>query len=209
MKKSLFVAIEGIDRSGKSSLVASLKRSLQKKGFQASAINYPNRQSHTGKLISEVLSGKHTIAKEAMHLLFSANRWEDKARLEGLLRNSEEPGSLPTVILCDRYILSGVSYSIANGLPEKFCTFSDKGMLEPDLTIFLDVPPATVETRSGFGEELYENREFQEKVYSSMKQLLAAYRHKRILNASQEEVHAISLKCILDLMEENTGAISV
>ncbi|KAI5189666.1 dTMP kinase [Nematocida minor] len=203
MKKSLFVVIEGIDRSGKSSLARTLKNTLTEKGYRVHLISFPNRENQTGKLISSVLSGEKVLEKEAMHLLFSANRWEDKSIIETLLSRNENAGcnATPSVILCDRYILSGVSYSMANGLSEKFSFASDKGMIEPDLTLFLNVSPETAEKRAGFGVELYERRELQEKVYVAMKKLLEKYEHKLIPSKSQEEMHAISLDYILDLLK--------
>ena len=41
-------------------------------------IRFPNRESITGKQINEYLLGKQKMADEAIHLLFSANRWECK-----------------------------------------------------------------------------------------------------------------------------------
>lgn len=199
MKKSLFVAIEGIDRSGKSSLVRALENSLLEKGYFVSVIRYPNRNNHTGQLINDVLNGKKVLSKESMHLLFSANRWEDKERLEGLIRPSTDQ-SMRSVVLCDRYILSGLSYSVANGIPVKFAMASDKGQIIPDITLFLDVSPETVESREGFGTEIYENRPFQEKVYESMKELVEEYEHKKIPSMKQDEMHSSALSYILNLL---------
>ncbi|EHY66869.1 thymidylate kinase [Nematocida ausubeli] len=198
MQKSLFVVIEGIDRSGKSSLAAALKTSLASHGVVADVISYPNRKNMTGMLISQVLAGDKEFIKEATHLLFSANRWEDKERIENLM----QPCEYTRVILCDRYILSGISYSIANGIPKEFAMASDKGMTLPDLTIFLDVSPETASARAGFGLEIYEKKEFQQKVYTEMKCLLDKYRHTVIPSETQEEMHRIALKRILDLIAE-------
>lgn len=196
MKKSLFIVVEGIDRSGKSSLVSALENTLIKRGFNVHILRYPNRLNNTGKLISEVLSGNTVVSKETAHLLFSANRWEDKSKIEELLNDNLN------IILCDRYILSGISYSLANGLPEKFIINSDKGMTEPDLTLFLDVSPTIAAQRSGFGEEIYEKREFQESVYIIMKELLEKYNHKIIQSVPHEEMHRIALEYILELIRE-------
>ncbi|KAI5165501.1 dTMP kinase [Nematocida sp. AWRm79] len=186
---SLFVVVEGIDRSGKSSLIKKLESSLVSQGISTKVLNYPNRNNLTGKLISEILSGHRAFPKEVTHLLFSANRWEDKELLELSEYN---------VILCDRYVLSGQSYSIANGIPKEFAFASDKGIKLPDLTLFLDVSPEIAATREGYGEEVYEKKEFQQKVYTTMKDLLNLYTHEVIRSDTQESVHNEALKHILN-----------
>ncbi|EIJ89314.1 dTMP kinase [Nematocida parisii] len=186
---SLFVVVEGIDRSGKSSLIKKLENSLISQGISTKVLNYPNRNNLTGKLISEILSGHRAFPKEVTHLLFSANRWEDKELLELSDYN---------VILCDRYVLSGQSYSIANGIPKEFAFASDKGIKLPDLTLFLDVSPEIAATREGYGEEVYEKKEFQQKVYTTMKDLLHLYTHEVIRSGTQESVHNEALKHILN-----------
>ena len=42
----------------------------------------------------------------------------------------------------------------------------DRGLLTPDLVLYLDLLPKDAASRGGYGEERYENVEFQEKVRS-------------------------------------------
>lgn len=44
-------------------------------------------------------------------------------------------------IICDRYWYSGVAYSAAKGLDLDWCINSDKGLIEPDLIIYLKADP--------------------------------------------------------------------
>ena len=46
----------------------------------------------------------------------------------------------------------------------KWCQQSDSGLPKPDLVIFLDLEPKVAQTRGQYGEERYENLEFQDKV---------------------------------------------
>lgn len=57
-----------------------------------------------------------------------------------------------------------MTFSHAKGLDLEWCQAPDKGLLEPDLVIFLDLPIEVAMQRGGFGEERYEKRELQEKV---------------------------------------------
>ena len=97
------------------------------------------------------------LEDHAIHLLFSANRWEALPQLLSAL------GAGQTLIL-DRYIYSGIAFSVAKGLDYTYCRMPDVGLPKPDAVIFLDLPPELAEGREGFGGERYEKRELQEKV---------------------------------------------
>jgi dTMP kinase len=93
----------------------------------------------------------------ALHLLFSANRWETAAVIRSHL-------SAGTHVVVDRYSASGMAYSVANGLDLGWCESTERGLPVPDLVMYLHVTPETAEKRDGFGSERYEKREFQERV---------------------------------------------
>jgi len=84
---------------------------------------------------------------EAVHLLFSMNRWEKREELIKLLLNEG------VNIICDRYAFSGVAYSAAKGLDFNWCLNADKGLIMPDLVFYFDVSMDTIKKRAGFGEE--------------------------------------------------------
>ena len=71
------------------------------------------------------------MGNEAVHLLFSMNRWENKSQLMEILRSG-------TDIVCDRYAYSGVAYSVAKGLDFEWCLGADRGLILPDLVIYFD-----------------------------------------------------------------------
>lgn len=68
----------------------------------------------------------------------------------------------------DRYCYSGAAFTMAKGLEglnAEWCKSIERGKLpEPDQTYFMDIPIDVAQKRSGFGEERYEKKEFQEKV---------------------------------------------
>ena len=45
-----------------------------------------------------------------------------------------------------------------------WCKSPDHGLPEPDLVIFVDLPPQVAAARAGYGQERYEKVEFQLKV---------------------------------------------
>ncbi len=74
-------------------------------------------------------------------------------------------------IVMDRYAYSGVAYSAAKGLDLDWCKAPDHGLPEPDIVLFVDLPPEVAAARAGYGEERYEPLEFQVKVRKMFDQL--------------------------------------
>lgn len=71
-----------------------------------------------------------------------------------------------TVVLCDRYAYSGVAYSSAKGLDIEWCKKSDNGLPKPDVVIYIDASLQKINSRKNYGNEKYENNNFQSKVKS-------------------------------------------
>lgn len=96
----------------------------------------------------------------AIHLLFSANRWEKALFIKQQI-------AAGYTIVCDRYVYSGMVYSAAKNNPElslEWAKSPDIGLPKPDLVVFLDLEPEEAERRGGWGEEKYEKKEIQLRV---------------------------------------------
>ncbi|OAY72818.1 Thymidylate kinase [Ananas comosus] len=113
------IVFEGLDRSGKTSQCGKLLSYLKGKGLSVEAWRFPDRSTGVGQMISSYLANQSNLDNRAIHLLFSANRWEKRALMENKLQSG-------ITLIVDRY-----SYS---GAPEA-------GLIAPDLVIYLDVPP--------------------------------------------------------------------
>ncbi|EAX97024.1 thymidylate kinase family protein [Trichomonas vaginalis G3] len=150
-----FILFEGCDGSGKSTQCKLLANSgLFPKVEQ---MCFPDRTTEIGQMINAYLKKSSNLVDEAIHLLFTANRWELSPKIKELLNNG-------TTIICDRYYYSGVVYSAAKGMDVDWCLAPEKGLPQPDLVIFIDISPEVQAKRKGFGEEIYEKTEFQNKV---------------------------------------------
>lgn len=155
-----FIVFEGLDRSGKSTQCALLVERLREKGESVEHIRFPDRSTAIGQMLNAYLSGVRQLEDHAVHLLFSANRWEVAPEIERLISEGVS-------VVVDRYYYSGCVYSAAKqiqGLGLEWARHPDVGLPRPDLCIFLDVSPETVAARGGFGEEIYERRETQARV---------------------------------------------
>jgi dTMP kinase len=155
----LLIAFEGCDRSGKSTQSRLLCDNLTQRGYSSELRRFPRRESIIGDLIDKYLKLDLSICDEAIHLLFSANRWENIDEINQLL-------SKGTIVILDRYISSGRVFSIAKGLDREWCIYPDLGLPTPTITILLDLDPENASKRGEYGEERHDTQDFQIRVRS-------------------------------------------
>lgn len=166
-KRGALIVIEGVDRSGKTSQAKQLVESLRKLNVKAEGISFPDRSTDSGKVIAEYLKQpQHKLHDNAIHLLFTANRWEKFDLMRDMLLSGK-------TIVVDRYSYSGVAYSAAK-MPEN-CNLDwfkspESGLIKPDRVFLLTLSDEAMSNRPGFGTERYENVEMQRKVKNVYKQ---------------------------------------
>ncbi|WWC86178.1 thymidylate kinase [Kwoniella dendrophila CBS 6074] len=153
--RGAFIVFEGLDRCGKSTQVSRLVDRLEREGRKARLQKFPDRTTAIGKMIDAYLQSKAEMDDHAIHLLFSANRWECAAAIK---RDLEQG----ITVIADRYAFSGIAFSAAKGLPFDFCLQPDKSLPLPDLTLYLTLPQEEASGRSQFGEERYETVSMQQ-----------------------------------------------
>lgn len=164
-KRGAFIVLEGVDRCGKTTQVARLVSTLQSQGLAAEAIRFPDRTTTIGTMINAYLANATELDDHAIHLLFSANRWEAMAALRAKL-------AAGTTLVCDRYAYSGVAFSASKvGIDFEWCKQCDRGLPRPDVVVYLDISTEAAAKRGQYGEERYENQEMQAKVRENFRKL--------------------------------------
>lgn len=157
-KRGLFFVLEGIDRTGKTTQAARLVESMAAKGHSVKAMRFPDRTTASGKVLSDYLKQATEVDDAAIHLLFSANRWEARGSLLAALNAG-------THVFVDRYAYSGVVFSaMKDKMPLTWCMGPDAGLPRPDHVLWLDMPVEEAAKRGDYGEERYENIATQLKV---------------------------------------------
>lgn len=173
--RGLFIVFEGLDRSGKSTQVNLLVNLLN-----AVRISFPDRNLPTGRIINNYLTSQDNLDDHAVHLLFSANRWERCKFILDTLNSGRH-------IVCDRYAYSGVAYTMSKGLNKQWCMMPDAGLPKPDLVFYMQAEPELLARRGNYGEERYEKIEFQKKVRMNFEEIFASQDNVRIMNALDSE----------------------
>jgi dTMP kinase len=133
----MFIVIEGIDGSGKSTQIELVAQALRKSlvpTTEVQTVKFPVYDSPTGSLIQKMLQGglrsKETCT--VFQALMATNRRE--------FAYNYDP-NVGTILLADRYTLSGLVYGLAQGLQKDWLDAINLFLPEPTVTIFLDVPP--------------------------------------------------------------------
>jgi len=179
-----FIVLEGLDRSGKTTQCAKIAEELRKSHSNVVEMKFPDRTTAIGKLINDYLvNHDFELNDQAIHLLFSANRWEVSTKIKALISEG-------AIIVADRYVYSGIAFSSAKGLDIDWCAAPDRGLPEPDVVLFLDVDEQTAISRGGYGLERYETKEMQEKVRQQFLKLKTPTWHWILASGSADEVFA-------------------
>jgi dTMP kinase len=74
--RGAFIVVEGLDKAGKSTQCEALVKNLQQDDIPVKHIRVPDRTTPVGKIINSYLKGEIQMDDHAIHLLFTANRWE-------------------------------------------------------------------------------------------------------------------------------------
>lgn len=198
-KRGIFVVFEGVDRSGKSTQCRLLVESLKKNQREAELRRCPERSTAIGQVIDQYLTKKINLDDRAVHLLFSANRWEMQQDIRDTLMKGID-------VVCDRYAYSGVAFSAAKPSLARdidWCKAPDAGLPEPDVIIYLVLSQDQAQSREGFGGERYEETEMQQRVAKNFQQFITQRWHivdaARSIDAVQNNILDIVTNKLHDL----------
>ncbi|SRR6266568_3932291 len=166
--KGLYIALEGIDGSGKTTQVERLVSELQKQGKEVIHTREPRKGvGLIGKLIQDILHGKANVSPVAFQYLFSADR---QMQHQELILPALADGK---VVITDRCFWSAIPYGLLdtnepieqNSIHQKLVAQSILSFYHeftiPDKTFYLDVSLDTAIDRITKGEgvhEIYEDR---------------------------------------------------
>src|SRR5580704_14824805 len=115
-----FIAIEGIDGSGKRTQLDLLARELRSRGVDCAQFSFPRYESSFGRLVAQYLNGDFgpltAVDAHLSALLYAGDRFEAKPDLKAAL-------STGNIVLSDRYVASNMAHQTARMAPELRTTF--------------------------------------------------------------------------------------
>jgi len=179
MKKNYFIALEGIDGSGKSTQVKLLKENFEKAGYKVYSTFEPT-DSPIGKIIRDIFNGRMDADHRTIAALFVADRLDHILnKKDGILKKLEEGYT----VITDRYYFSSYAYHSVhmdmNWVISSNALAAD--LLRPDLNIYIDIDPTITIERINKGRattELYETLENLQNVRSKYLEVMSLLRSK-------------------------------
>ena len=138
----MLIAICGIDGSGKTTQIKMLSKRLSQYSeiyVTKQPTDFYRTYDRFRKVVNREIAMNENIIYELALLAASDKRrhYEDE-----IYHNRNK------IILCDRYIYSGYAYFIARGFSEiNWLTSLNEGLLLPDFTFYIDVPPEVALSR--------------------------------------------------------------
>jgi dTMP kinase len=152
----VFVAIEGIDGSGKGTQAALLAEAARGAGRTAALFSFPLYDGNPfSTAIADYLNGAFgtvdQVHPELSGLLYACDRHHARPALAEALAAND-------LVVCDRYVASNLAHQGAKLEGEerrrllawlRDVEFGEFGLPRPDLTIFLDLEPADARTLVG------------------------------------------------------------
>lgn len=151
----MFIVLEGVDGSGKSTQIANLQAMLSEQGIATEYLHFPRFDApYFGDLIARFLRGELGSVEQVdpyiVAMLYAGDRRDAAQMIRGWLDEGN-------VVICDRYVYSNIGYQCAKVEDEaererlrewilslEYDYFS---IPRPDVSLFLDVPEAFTERK--------------------------------------------------------------
>lgn len=171
--RGLFIALEGGDGVGKSTQRDLLGRWLEDRGFAVVLTREPGG-TELGRYLREALLHGGHVDPRTEALLFATDRAH---HVHSVIGPALERGAM---VVTDRYLDSSVAYQgaardLGVGEVRDLSLWATEGLL-PDLTVLLDLDPATAALRRAAAPDRLEREpgEFHQRVREVFLQLAAA-----------------------------------
>jgi len=172
---SNFLVFEGGDGSGTTTQISLLTERLKVLKKPVFFPTFEPTDSPIGKLIRQALKKEITLDPGTLAYLFAADRNEHLYGENGIIAKTQKG----VLVASDRYVLSSLVYQgieCGDLLPNTL----NSAFPAPQITFFLDIDPQVALNRMKERStlEIYEYREFQEKVREKYLSLVEKYREK-------------------------------
>lgn len=139
----MFISFEGIDGSGKTTVIRRLNELMNDDGYKTEVLQEPGSTSSALKIRSIIMDDD--IAPETEFLLFQAARSE---LIDKRIKPALDKGK---IVICDRYIDSTIAYQgggrgVEKDIIETLTPFVTR-WITPDITFYLRISEKTAQKR--------------------------------------------------------------
>ena len=193
----MLIAVEGIDGSGKTTIVKFLEEELRRMGYDVLSLKEPT-DSEWGKKIRESFKDRSLKPEEELELFLKDREFNVQNNILPAL----EAGK---IVIMDRYYYSTIAYQGSLGLDiDEIRRLNEMIAPKPDLVIILDVHPEIALERirmRGDKPNRFEDLEYLKKVreiFLSLKNNVVVIDAERDIDSVKSDVLEIVLRHIAD-----------
>lgn len=204
----LFITIEGIDGSGKTTQINLLKKYIENKGFNVIFVREPGGNKISERIRKIILDvNNKEMDNIAEVLLYASSRAQ---LVSQVIKPELKKGS---IVICDRFVDSSVAYQgfgrkIDINIIKKINNIATRH-LSPDITFFLDLDPKRSIERKKEQKKLdrmeNEKQYFYNSVYHGYLELAKKEPERiKVIDATQnvEEIHMDMTNHLEDLINK-------
>jgi len=142
LSNGILIAFEGIDGTGKTSIISALLKRLTDDGFSVVTFKEPTNETEAGKKIRNSYFDGRASLEEELQWFIDDREWNVKERILPSLAEKK-------IVLMDRYFFSTACYQGVR-MNDDWSGILKTNRLkfpEPDLTIIIDVGPRILQQR--------------------------------------------------------------
>lgn len=209
--KGLYIALEGIDGSGKTTQVEELAEYFKSKGKEVVLTREPRKEGLIGDIVQQVLTGKVKMSSVGLQYLFSADR---HLHQEEVILPALKEGK---VIISDRCFWSAIVYGILDRMKSNYdykmadALLVSQSILSmyhqfivPDYTFLLKVTLQTAMSRIAGKDdikEIYEDREKLEKVIEGYNWLAKKFKKEITVADGEGNVEKVTESIVKEIFK--------
>lgn len=192
------IALEGLDHSGKATLVTRLSEYLKQQGNTHAVIDFPRYSTPIGKLISTWLTDKKEAVSYENKYAFELLQAADKQGFQDSIARLEQDGI--EYLILDRYIDSEIVYGLASGIDQDWLTQLTKNMRQPDLSVFIDI--SVNESMSRTGKWNNGKNDFYESNYTFLDTVRSIYKNRIPYQINGEQSKEDVFRDLIELLKK-------
>lgn len=204
--KGLYVTLEGIDGSGKTTQTEKLSEYFRSKGKEVVQTREPRKEGIVGDIVQKVLKGEVKMSSVGLQYLFSTDR---VLHHEDVILPALKAGK---IVISDRCFWSAIVYGILDRTGGKYDLKSADFMLMansilsmyhqfmvPDYTFYLKIPLATSVKRISQKDdvkEIYEDKEKLKKVIEGYDWLSKKFKNEITVVDGNKSVEVVTKEIV-------------
>jgi len=195
-RRGVFICLEGIDGSGKTTQAHRLVKTLTRMGYDAVYTTEPSAGIYGRIIRKHILHGDKRVPAVVEAVLFAVDRIDHvQSEIQPLLDRGK-------IVVSDRYVYSSIAYQGAAHLDIQWIKAINSNAIIPDFVVYIDVSPEAVTSRIQRRKSVMETLQTQNRVRKLYLKLVEKEQLAMVYgSASMNEVAQAILNMVLKFLK--------